>query len=87
MVAKIRQDIYSEATFQRLLSQLLLDDNSEIRNQVYVFLSTQDPIFLIQDFAELLRHSLNAQVQFDILNHLEENAEKFLPALGSNAHS
>ena len=46
-----------------------------------MFLSTQDPIFLIQDFAELLRHSLNAQVQFDILNHLEENARNFLPYL------
>ena len=46
-----------------------------------MFLSTQDPIFLIQDFAELLRHSLNAQVQFDILNHLERKCQKFLPYL------
>lgn len=79
ILAQTRPEIYKEERFQHLFSILIIDEDVDIRHQVYRFFIEGDPHIFINDIVAVLSAPLSIQIRIDLMNILAIVAEKIVP--------
>ncbi|WP_371805259.1 hypothetical protein [Candidatus Lokiarchaeum ossiferum] len=79
IIAQTRPEIYKDERFQHLFSVLIIDEDVDIRHQVYRFFIEGDPHIFINDIVAILSAPLSIQIRIDLMNILAIVAEKIVP--------
>ncbi|MHA2002400.1 MAG: HEAT repeat domain-containing protein, partial [Promethearchaeota archaeon] len=81
IIAKTREDILQNEPFQHLFGIMMIDENVELRHQVFRFITQVNPEFLLSDIAAVLSGPLSLQIRVDLLNILATIADKIAPIM------